>query len=80
MVHSAVINSKPPCLMKPCCPPRLCGLHCGSLLKDVYGEFELSTTPCRCIVRRVLASAIPQARFDGRPILSGRPTPTDGLG
>ena len=40
---------------------------------------DLSTTLCRGIARQVLASAPLRARLDGRPVLPGRPVPTDGL-
>ena len=40
---------------------------------------DLSTTLCRGIARQVLASAPLRARLDGRPVLLGRPVPTDGL-
>ena len=40
---------------------------------------DLSTTLWRGIARQVLASAPLRARLDGRPILPGRPVPTDGL-
>ena len=39
----------------------------------------LSTTPCRGIARQVLASSPLRARLDGRPILPGRPVPSNGL-
>ena len=40
---------------------------------------DLSTTLCRGIARQDLASAPLRARLDGRPVLPGRPVPTDGL-
>ena len=42
---------------------------------------DLSTTLCRGIARQVLASAplTLRARLDGRPVIPGRPVPTDGL-
>ena len=40
---------------------------------------DLSTTLCRGIARQVFASAPVGARLDGRPVLPGRPVPTDGL-
>ena len=40
---------------------------------------DLSTTLCRGIARQVLASGLLRARLDGRPVLPGRPVPTDGL-
>ena len=40
---------------------------------------DLSTTLCRGIAQQVLASAPLRGRLDGRPVLPGRPVPTDGL-
>ena len=54
----------------------------GAIYKKVFMENamrDLSTALCRGIARQVLASARLQARLDGRPVLTGRPFPTDGL-
>ena len=40
---------------------------------------DLSTLLCRGIARQVLASPPLRACLDGRPVLPGRPVPTDGL-
>ena len=40
---------------------------------------DLYTTLCRGIAQQVLTSAPLRARLDGRPVLPGRPVPTDGL-
>ena len=53
----------------------------GGISKKVFMEHAmcgLSTTLCRGIARQVLASAPLQARLDVRPVLPGRPVPTDG--
>ena len=55
----------------------------GAVSKKIFMEIatrDLSTTLCRGIARQVLASAPLRARLDGRPVLPGRPVPTDGLG
>ena len=54
----------------------------GAVSKKIFMENamrDLSTTLCRGIARQVLASAPLRARLDGRPVLPGRPVPTDGL-
>ena len=40
---------------------------------------DLTTTLCRSIERQVLAWAPLRARLGGRPVLPGRPVPTDGV-
>ena len=55
----------------------------GAVSKKIFMENamrDLSTTLCRGIARQVLASAPLRACLDGRPVLPGRPIPTDGLG
>ena len=54
----------------------------GEVSKKTFMENamrDLSTTVCRGIAWQVLASAPLRARLDGRPVLPGRPFPTDGL-
>ena len=54
----------------------------GAVSKKIFMENamrDLSTTLCRGIARQVLASAPLRARLHGRPVLPGRPVPTDGL-
>ena len=54
----------------------------GAVSKNIFMENamrDLSTTLCRGIARQVLASAPLRAHLDGRPVLPGRPVPTDGL-
>ena len=54
----------------------------GAVSKTIFMENAmryLSTTLRRGIARQVLASAPLRARLDGRPVLPGRPVPTDGL-
>ena len=54
----------------------------GAVSKKIFIENamrDLSTTLCRGIARQVLASAPLRVRLDGRPVLPGRPVPTDGL-
>ena len=54
----------------------------GAVSKKIFMENamrDLSTTQCRGIARQVLASAMLRARLDGRPVLPGRPVPTDSV-
>ena len=53
----------------------------GAFSKKIFMENatrDFSTTVCRGIAQQVLASAPLRARVDGRPVLPGRPVPTDG--
>ena len=62
--------------------PAVAGRSYTCAAKKIFMENamrDLSTTLCRGIARQVLASAPLRARLDGRPVLPGRPVPTDGL-